>query len=126
MKTIANLLASLILAIWVLAIAIFSVQNATLVSLKFLGFESIQLPVGVVLAFCAGAGVVGGAIAFPLLSQGQGDNERSDDEFEDDDFEEDNQPSYNQPVSNQPVSNQPVSNQVRSDDDWLESGSKNW
>ncbi|WP_338022957.1 LapA family protein [Argonema galeatum] len=123
MKTIANLLASLILAIWVLAIAIFSVQNATLVSLKFLGFESIQLPVGVVLAFCAGAGVVGGAIAFPLLSgseQRQGDNERSDDDFEDDDFEEDKQP-----VSNQPTPNQPTPNQVSSDD-WLESGSKDW
>ena len=124
MKTITYLLASLILAIWVLAIAIFSVQNATLVSLKFLGFESIQLPVGVVLAFCAGAGVVGGAIAFPLLSgseRRQGDNQRSDDGFEDDDFEEDNQP-----VSNQPTPNQTTANQVSSDDDWLESGSKDW
>ncbi|WP_338022455.1 LapA family protein [Argonema antarcticum] len=124
MKTIAYLLASLILAIWVLAIAIFSVQNATLVSLKFLGFESIQLPVGVVLAFCAGAGVVGGAIAFPLLSGSarlQGDKNRSDDDFEDDDFEEDNQP-----VSNQPTPNQTTPNQVSSDDDWLESGSKDW
>lgn len=120
MKTIANLLASLIVVIWILAIAILSVQNATPVSLKFLGFESIQLPVGVVLAFCAGAGVVGGAIAFPLLSsyERQADNYRSDDEFEDD-FEEDNQP-INQPI------NQPSSNQPNSGDDWLESGSKDW
>ncbi|HAA27678.1 MAG TPA: DUF1049 domain-containing protein [Cyanobacteria bacterium UBA8553] len=68
MKAIANLLTSLILAGWIGAIAILSIQNITLVSLKFLNFETIQLPVGIVLAFSVGAGAIGGAIA-PLLWQ---------------------------------------------------------
>ena len=76
MKSIANLVACLILAVWGIAIAIFSVQNATPVSLKMLGFESIQMPVGVVLAFSGGIGVVLGAIALPLFT-------RSDRQLED-------------------------------------------
>jgi uncharacterized integral membrane protein len=67
MNSIFPLLTSSILAIWILAIAIFSVQNATPVSLKFLAFESIQIPVGVVLAFCVAIGAIGGAIALPIL-----------------------------------------------------------
>ena len=68
MKTIANLITALIVTNWIIAIAILSVQNYTLVSLRFLSFESIQLPVGIVLAFSIGVGVMGGAIA-PLLWQ---------------------------------------------------------
>jgi len=70
MKSIFPLLTSSILAIWILAIAILSVQNATPVSLKFLAFESIQMPVGIVLAFCVAIGLIGGAIALPLLRRG--------------------------------------------------------
>jgi lipopolysaccharide assembly protein A len=69
MKSIANLIACLTLAVWAIAIAIFSVQNATPVSLKLLGFESIQMPVGVVLAFSGGMGVVLGAIALLLFTR---------------------------------------------------------
>lgn len=68
MKTLTNLLTSLVLASWVSFIAILSVQNATYVSLRFLGFQSIQLPIGIVLAVSAGVGVVGGAI-FPVFWQ---------------------------------------------------------
>jgi uncharacterized integral membrane protein len=81
MKTIANLLTSLILAAWVSAIAILSIQNITAVSLKLLTFESIQLPLGIVLAFSAGVGAIGGAIA-PLvwqLSEGQREQYNDDD-----------------------------------------------
>ena len=53
-----NLLLSLLLAGWVGAIAILAVQNATPVSLKFLQFQSIQMPVGVLLAFSLGAGML--------------------------------------------------------------------
>lgn len=76
MKNIANLIACLMLASWAIAIAIFSVQNATPVSLKLLGFESIQIPVGVVLALSGGIGVVLGAIALSLFT-------RSDRQLED-------------------------------------------
>lgn len=66
LKTFIPILISLILALWVVAIAIISVQNATPVSLKFLTFESVQIPVGLFLAFSAGAGLIGTAILQPL------------------------------------------------------------
>lgn len=66
MKTFSNLLISLIIAAWIIAIAVFSIQNVTPVSLKFLTYQSIEIPMGVVLAFSVGVGVMGGAIA-PLF-----------------------------------------------------------
>ncbi|NEP12682.1 MAG: LapA family protein [Symploca sp. SIO2C1] len=66
MKTFANLLSSLIVAGWIGAIALLSIQNIKLVSLKFLYFKSIEMPVGIVLAFSVGLGVIGGAIVPPL------------------------------------------------------------
>ncbi len=84
MKTIANLLTSLILAAWIGAIAILAIQNFTPVSLKFLAFESIQLPVGIVLAFSVGLGVIGGAIA-PVLWQLAG-GQRQQYQYEDEDY----------------------------------------
>ncbi len=82
MKTLANLLTSLILAAWIGAIAILAIQNFTLVSLKFLAFESIQLPVGIVLAFSVGIGVIGGAIA-PVLWQLAGEQRQQYEQYED-------------------------------------------
>jgi uncharacterized integral membrane protein len=90
MKTLANLLTSLIVASWVVAIAILSVQNATPVSLKFLTFQSIQLPVGLVLAFSAGVGIIGMALVQPLWSlagSGQG-NSQSENDLNNEDFSE--------------------------------------
>lgn len=63
-----NLIASLIVAAWLLAIAIISVQNFAPVSLKFLFFQSVQVPFGIVLAFSVAIGVVGTAIAQLLWS----------------------------------------------------------
>jgi uncharacterized integral membrane protein len=67
MKTIPLLTISFLLAILVSAIGIISVQNATLVSLNFTFFQSIQIPVGVVLAMSLSAGLIGGAILQPLM-----------------------------------------------------------
>jgi len=61
-----RLIAALMLAGWVGAIAILSVQNATLVSLRFLGLQSVQIPIGVVLAFSVALGMVGAALV-PLI-----------------------------------------------------------
>ena len=58
-----QLLLALILALWVIVIAIVSVQNATPVAIEFLGLRSVELPVGVVLSF----GVAGGLVVTALL-----------------------------------------------------------
>ncbi|MDZ7951556.1 MAG: LapA family protein [Nostoc sp. DedQUE12b] len=63
---IAPFLTSLVVAVWIIAIAIISVQNATPVSLKFLTFQSIQIPMGLVLAFSAVVGLIGMALLQPL------------------------------------------------------------
>lgn len=80
MKTVANILASVILAVWIAAIAVLSVQNFTPVSIKFLGFQSFEIPVGLVLAFSLGLGLVGTAIAQPLLDF-SGDRDLDDEDF---------------------------------------------
>uniref|UniRef100_A0ACD5GPP1 LapA family protein n=1 Tax=Desertifilum tharense IPPAS B-1220 TaxID=1781255 RepID=A0ACD5GPP1_9CYAN len=66
MNTFPLFLISIIFALWVSAIALVSVQNAVPVSLRFLVFESIQLPFGLVLAFSASIGLIAGAILIPL------------------------------------------------------------
>ena len=68
MKSLSTFLTALIVAGWMGAIAILTVQNFTPVSLKLLQFESFQLPIGLVLAFSTGLGVVGMAVLQPLLS----------------------------------------------------------
>ncbi|HEY9877389.1 MAG TPA: hypothetical protein V6D29_02980 [Leptolyngbyaceae cyanobacterium] len=64
----AKLLVALIPALWVVLIAIVSVQNATPVSLQFLGLRSIEIPFGVVLAFFAATSMVVTALLLPVLS----------------------------------------------------------
>ncbi|MEL6911880.1 MAG: lipopolysaccharide assembly protein LapA domain-containing protein [Cyanobacteria bacterium J06629_2] len=66
MKSFTSLLSSLILAIMLVAIAIFSIQNIQDVSLQFLTFRSIDIPVGVLLAFCTAVGMILGAL-LPIL-----------------------------------------------------------
>lgn len=85
MSIITNFLTSLILAIWVGAIAILSVQNFTSVTLKFLSFQSIEIPVGLVLAFSAGAGMLGGAI-LSTIWQASGSPQQ---QLQSEDFDED-------------------------------------
>jgi uncharacterized integral membrane protein len=67
MTVFINLLTSVIIAIWMGAIAVLSVQNFTPVSLKFLAFQSFEMPVGLILAFSVGLGLVGTALLEPLL-----------------------------------------------------------
>ncbi|MBW4432326.1 MAG: LapA family protein [Pelatocladus maniniholoensis HA4357-MV3] len=66
MKTLATLLTIMILVFWIMAVALLSVQNATPVSLKFLSFQSIQLPVGLLLALCAAVGMISMGLLQPL------------------------------------------------------------
>ncbi|MEG4005687.1 LapA family protein [Microcoleus sp. Pol11C1] len=76
MKTIPLLAISFLVAILVSAIGIISVQNATPVSLNFIFFQSIQLPVGVVLAMSLSAGLIGGALLQPLWNISDSQNSR--------------------------------------------------
>ncbi|MBD2296163.1 DUF1049 domain-containing protein [Anabaena sphaerica FACHB-251] len=70
MKMFVNLFISIVIAGWVLAIALISVQNATPVSLRFLVFQSIQIPFGLVLAFWVAVGLVSVAVLQPLWGLG--------------------------------------------------------
>jgi lipopolysaccharide assembly protein A len=61
-----NLIISTIVAVWVVTIALLSVQNASLVNLKFVFWQSIDLPWGLVLAGAVGLGFIFGG-CLPLL-----------------------------------------------------------
>lgn len=63
-----NFLISTLAAAWIGTIALLSVQNATVVSLKFLFWKSIELPWGLILAGGVGTGfLLGGWLS--LLSR---------------------------------------------------------
>ncbi len=66
MSIITNLFSTLLLAAWIVTAAVLAVQNVMGVSLRFLGGQTIQIPVGVLLILCVALGVVAGAIV-PLV-----------------------------------------------------------
>lgn len=70
MKTLASLFTSTVVAVWIVAIAILAMQNASSVRLKFLRYETIDLPVGFVLAVSVGVGIVATALIQPLWGLG--------------------------------------------------------
>ncbi len=90
MKHLASLISSIVIATWIVAIAILALKNENLqpVSLKFLTFQSINLPFFLVLAGSAALGMILIALIQPLWSLG-GSQARSQDELDDDfSFEE--------------------------------------
>jgi uncharacterized integral membrane protein len=56
-----RLILSGVVAVWIGAIALIAAQNGTPISLQFLMFQSVSLPFGLMLAFCAMAGLLGTA-----------------------------------------------------------------
>ena len=70
-KILVNFLISVIIAVWVVAIALISVQNATPVSSRFLVFQSIQIPFGLMLAFSVAVGLLITAVLQPLWGLGE-------------------------------------------------------
>ncbi|NEO28203.1 MAG: DUF1049 domain-containing protein, partial [Kamptonema sp. SIO4C4] len=62
MNAIVNLLTSGIIAAWLVVVATLSIQNIQLVSLRFLAFESVELPFGVLLSFSVGVGLLLGGL----------------------------------------------------------------
>ncbi|ACK73450.1 conserved hypothetical protein [Gloeothece citriformis PCC 7424] len=77
MDTLTNLIASILIAAWMITLAVFSIQNITPVSLKLFMFETFQLPLGVLLAFCAAGGVVLGALLPLLFARSRRTNRRN-------------------------------------------------
>ncbi|MER3432130.1 MAG: DUF1049 domain-containing protein [Leptolyngbya sp. ERB_1_1] len=76
MRSFATLITACIVAVWIGAIALVAVQNAAPVSLRFLTFQTIELPFGLVIAFSVMVGILGTAIVQPLLGRlpGQSDD----------------------------------------------------
>ena len=66
MKVIINLISSSFLAGWIITMAVFSIQKINPGVLRFFTWESLKLPIGVLLAFCVGLGLVLGSL-LPLL-----------------------------------------------------------
>ncbi|MCH4905226.1 DUF1049 domain-containing protein [Cylindrospermopsis raciborskii CHAB3438] len=88
LPSIFTLFLSVVLATWILAIALISVQNATPISLRFLVFQSIQVPFGLMLAFWVVVGLI--TVSFGQLLGNVGESGNSTDEegdfFVDEDF----------------------------------------
>lgn len=80
-----HLLISLLLGLCALGIAILSVQNAAAVSVRFLVFQSIAMPVGVVLAFAFLGGLLLAAL-LPALWQLSAPAEATPEEIGDQDW----------------------------------------
>ncbi len=64
-----KLLVVMIPAVLLVAIAILSVQNATLVPLAFLNTQTIALPVGIWVALALSVGMVGTALLIGLFGR---------------------------------------------------------
>ncbi len=58
MMTITNIITSIIIAFWIVLIAIVSVQNYTLVSLSFFNLQSIKIPFGILIALSSSTGII--------------------------------------------------------------------
>ncbi|MEB3295604.1 MAG: DUF1049 domain-containing protein [Synechococcales bacterium] len=85
---IVGLLASIV-ALWIVAIAILSMQNAELVALQWGNAQTVPLPFGFLLATSAGIGMVGMAILQPLFL-GSERLDRGDRNFDDRNFDDRN------------------------------------
>lgn len=62
MRQIGTFISMILMAAWLGAIAIVSIQNIEIVSLKFLIWESVKLPFGVLLALSVGTGLMIGGL----------------------------------------------------------------
>ncbi|MBL1211000.1 DUF1049 domain-containing protein [Geminocystis sp. GBBB08] len=62
MTIFKQIIISLIVGFWINLIAVFSIQNITLVSIKFFWLESIKIPLGLLFAFALSLGFIIGAI----------------------------------------------------------------
>ncbi len=64
-----NLLSSLVIALWVVLMSVMSIQNVADVTLHFLSFESIKIPVGVVMSLSLAVGIIAQPLLISVLSR---------------------------------------------------------
>ncbi|GFE67719.1 DUF1049 domain-containing protein [Chroococcus sp. FPU101] len=88
MRFIANLITSLIIAGWIATMSVFSIQNITPYALKFLQFESIKIPIGVLLSISVGSGFILGSFVPLFFSSPKKSSRRRLEEMNVDEFEE--------------------------------------
>jgi uncharacterized integral membrane protein len=69
MTRISLLFISSLIALWVVAIAMLAVQNASAVSVQFLMFASVPIPLGTLMAFSGALGLLTGAIAIAITAK---------------------------------------------------------
>ncbi len=87
MNRLTSLITATLMAGWMSTIAVFSIQNITAVSLKLGTFESIQLPVGVLLSLCVSGGIIVGAVIPPLWANSKKSNRSRFNQQNSDDFD---------------------------------------
>ncbi|KPQ33449.1 MAG: hypothetical protein ACLFM4_15370 [Phormidium sp.] len=69
MTRLSLLLISSLIALWVVAIAMLAVQNASAVSVQFLVLASVPIPLGTLMAFSGALGLLTGAIAIAITAK---------------------------------------------------------
>jgi uncharacterized integral membrane protein len=67
MRAIANLLTAILIGAWLIAVATLSIQNVTPLSVRFLSFQSVEIPFGILLTFAVVVGLVVGML-LPVFS----------------------------------------------------------
>jgi uncharacterized integral membrane protein len=67
MNSLANLAAITLVGIWMLAIALITVQNAAPMSIVFFGQKTVAMPLGLMLTGVTVIGMVGVGVLQPLL-----------------------------------------------------------
>lgn len=67
MRAIANLLTAILIGAWLIAVATLSIQNVTPLSVRFLSFQSVEIPFGILLTFAVVVGL-GVGMLLPVLS----------------------------------------------------------
>lgn len=73
MNRTKQIILSLIIGFWLILIAVFSIQNIQLVSLKFFFFESIKVSTGLLLTLCLAIGFILGSL-IPLFFASNNNN----------------------------------------------------
>ncbi|ANV85014.1 DUF1049 domain-containing protein [Picosynechococcus sp. PCC 7003] len=68
MQTLGRLIAMSLLAAVIVVVAVVSIQNIELVSIRFLLWQSVRLPFGILLALGVGLGLILGSL-IPLGSR---------------------------------------------------------